>query len=132
MCTAAAAPAGRREGAIPTGEKKVELENGLRWKVSEGHKKGAESFSGMTVCASGTRMPAAAGSPSVSLHLAALARRAGLQVDFVTKNKAEPLHLDKVEPKQDIYIYAAQEAVIYVDTKARTRGQRGACGVVTW
>jgi hypothetical protein len=32
---AAAAPAGRREGAIPTGDKKVELENGLRWKVRE-------------------------------------------------------------------------------------------------
>jgi hypothetical protein len=41
------------------------------------------------------------------------------QVDFVTKNKGDPLHL-AAEPKQDIYIYAAQEAVIYVDTKARS------------
>jgi len=74
----AAAPAARRgDLAVPTGEAKVECENGLRWKI-----------------------------------------------DFCANNKAAPMHLADVTTKQDIYIYAAQNAVIYIDSKVRGEGGR--------
>ena len=60
---------------MPTGEAKVECENGVRWKI-----------------------------------------------DFVANNKAAPLHLTDVTTKQDLYIFACQNAAIYVDAKVRGGG----------
>ena len=105
---APAAAAGRRgEGVVPNGELKIECENGLRWKVSARRES--------------TRIKLIVRDSSYYLHCILVLSIAVSQVDFVANNKASPLHLTDVSPKQDIYIYASQNAVIYVDSKVGGR-----------